>query len=75
MVPAWRLTPDGRSRLLQQWGADTHTRGYDGDDGGGGGEGDMSWTYESMSTFSWLAVDGEGLGSSPGPITLILTFR
>ena len=28
-----------------------------------------------MSTDSWLIVEGEGVGSSPGPITLIENFK
>ena len=32
-------------------------------------------THDSMSTDSWLIVEGEGVGSSPGPITLIENFK
>ena len=32
-------------------------------------------TYASISTDSWLRVEGDGLGSSPGPIILIENFK
>lgn len=35
----------------------------------------INMPHDSMSTDSWERLEGDGLGSSPGPITLILIFR
>lgn len=59
-VPDCSLTPEGRSKLLRILLNAASNR---------------KETHASMSTDSCDKVDGEGLGSSPGPIMLMENFK